>query len=274
MTESIQLSAEPAGVVTDPVLDVLSDEAEAEAELFAPMGGEEDEPQHEDPNRSYDLVVAPPAAVDLRRMLGPQADHSVLTEAFVGLPVPLLLCHAITPFAVPGERPAPIWRIDYRVEVLRVEEARTVSLVPASEVVRTASLSVGTGMSVAAGAKLASPLGALGAVLPFPEAHLEASVDGQVRLSLPDFKIEAVKVIAGAYGAGGAMWQLYRRRDVLNVSQTLLQVVALPAGVEQLSLRLQAWVCRRGWFGMQRENRMWHTPIEEVTISLATLNQP
>ena len=75
MVESIQLSAEPAGAIADPVLDELSDEAEAEDLLFAPMGGEEDEPPDEDPDRTYDLVLAPPAVVDLRRMLGQQAGH-------------------------------------------------------------------------------------------------------------------------------------------------------------------------------------------------------
>ena len=274
MMESIQLSAEPAGAIEDPVLDELSDEAEAEEALFAPMGGEEVSRRIEDPDRTYDLVLAPPAVVDLRRMLGQQAGHSVLSfaEAFVGQPVPILVCHAITPFSVPGERLAPIWRMDYQAELVGVEQARTVSVVPASEVVTKASVSVGTGMSLAAGAKLASPLGALAAMFPLPDAHLEASADGEVRLKLPDFKIEAVKVIAGPYGAGGAKWELYRRRDVLNVSQALLHVVALPAGVDQLTLRLQAWVCRRGWFGMKRENRVWRTPVRHVVVSLAALD--
>ncbi len=277
MTESIQLVAEPAGVVEDPVLDALSDEAQAEAELFAPMGAEAEEPRDENPNRTYSLVLAPPLAIDLRRALEQLAGHPVpaLNEAFVGLPTSVLLCHTMTPFAVPGERPVPIWAMGYQVELLGVDKARTISVVPASDVATSASVSVSAGMRLEAGAEL-DPLGALKAVMPIPlpDAHLKASTDGQIRLEIPDFKVQAVRVIAGPVGAGGATWQLYRHREVLNVSQVLLHVLALPAQVDQLTMRMSAWVSRRGWFGMKRENRIWRTPAQDITISLAASPEP
>jgi hypothetical protein len=272
MTESVQLVAEPAGVVDDPVLDELTDEAEAEAELFAPMGAEPAAPAEENPDQTYSLVLAPPVAIDLRRALAGVAGHPqlALTEAFVGLPASVLLCHTMTPFALPGERPVPIWAMGYQVELLGVAAARTVSLVPASEVTTTATVSVSAGMRLEAGAGL-DPLGLLNAVvpMPLPDVHLKASTDGQIRLELADFKVQAVRVIAGPVGAGGAMWQLYRHREVLNVSQVLLHVLALPAEVDQLTVRLSAWVSRRGLFGMKPENRTWRTPAQDFTISLA-----
>jgi hypothetical protein len=103
-----------------------------------------------------------------------------------------------------------------------------------ARIVATAgSVRVSAGMSLEAG-ELASPLGAMRAVVPsgFPTLTLKRPRTAISSLEIPDFKVQAVGVIAGPVGAADgcrrAMWQLYRPGDVLNVSQVLLHLLRSP----------------------------------------------
>ena len=247
MTGSQVVDAHYAGEVDDPALADL----EAREALFDPMG---DSPAFtdgvSDPADTplpWQVEVPPPIAVDLRSVQAALSPDQVSAERATAV---VLLRHAVTAFGRPGEKPPPVWGIGYQVRLVGVDDAATLSWTPdtAAETLATASGHVDIGLD--GNGHLGLHPGALGpalgvlAGLPIPDLMFKASTD--VRF-IAGFRLDvkALQIQAGPLGAGGARWNLYRRRKDLTRTQTLFHTVELPPGTDRLTVRLETWIRRR-----------------------------
>lgn len=266
MTSELIVPAQPGGEVSDPVLDALTEAAEADAELFRTMGDAAPELPEQDPGRPVDLRFDW-AALTLRKPArGPRRTAEL---------IPVLIASTITPFAQEGRRPPPIWGIGYEAQLEGVEKAQTVSVFPDSETVTKASMDKLT-FSIGANGKISFPSAPLSAAMPLttllPGLTVEASASADAGFQVAGVKFMAVKVIAGPVVGGGAKWQFYREGQELAQSQHLFHVVLIPPGNGQLRIRAQATVTCRTWYGKKSAPLLWRAEPVVQTISQADLS--
>jgi hypothetical protein len=271
VTDLIQLTAEPDGPVDDPTLDALDDEARADAALFSPMGPETADSSDDDTGVAYQLELMKPLAVDLRRLCE-RADQPVppIIDAALGPRRALLLCHAMTAFAPPGQRPAGVWGMGYQVELVDVADANTVALAPDSQVEEIGSVQTKVELGVSVGGKLSLPAAAITGVplpLSIPGAELTTSTDSNFSVCIR-LTLGLVQVQAGPVGAGGARWNLYRHGQDLRRSQALVQTVLVPDDLERLEVSVRTWVRKRSWLGGLRRAHQWISKPERYQLSL------
>ncbi len=267
MTNGLVVSAQPAGEISDPVLDELTEAAEADAELFRSMG-EALAPPEQDLDRPVDLRIDW-TAVTLRppRRRGGAAGRAQL--------IPVLIASTVTPFAQPGRRPPPIWALDYEAQLVEAGSAHTVAIFPDSETVTKASMDKLT-FGVGANGKISFPCAPLTAAMPLlsllPGLTLEASASADAGFQVAGMTFTAVKIIAGQIPGGGAKWQLYRAGEELAQAQHLFHVVMAPAGEEQLRIRATAAVTCRTWYRMKSRPMMWRAEPTVHTINREALD--
>jgi hypothetical protein len=268
MASELIVSAQPAGEVSDPVLDALTDAAEADAELFRTMGDAAPELPEQNLNRPVDLRFNW-AALTLRK---PARGHRCPAETAELIPV--LIASTITPFAQDGRRPPPIWGVGYEAQLADVEQAQTISVFPDSETVTKASMDKLT-FRVGANGKISFPSAALSAAMPvttlLPGLTVEASASADAGFQVAGVKFLAVKVIAGPVASGGAKWQFYREGQELAQAQHLFHVVLIPPGNGQLRIQAQATVTCRTWYGKKSAPMLWRAEPVVQTISQADL---
>jgi hypothetical protein len=101
----------------------------------------------------FDLEVATPYAVDLRRLCelnGTQVPPEVAAK--LGPNIPVLVYHRMTPFAQAGQKSHGIWGMGYAVRLLGLPEATTVDLVPSSKLATVASVNFKVASNLEGGA--------------------------------------------------------------------------------------------------------------------------
>lgn len=222
----------------------------------------------------FDLEVATPYAVDLRRLCELNATKMPPeVEAKLGASVPILIYHRMTPFAQAGERSHGIWGLGYSVRPTGLPSATTVDLVPSTKLATfvstrfkiAADMGIGgrielpsslVNIGVGAGGELGpagDPATAAGAIVPgwpISDARLSLSADAQFAFILGlDLDLSLLEVQAGPVGAGGARWNLYRRGKRIDVTQSLVHTLTVPQGVTGLKLRVTTWICESGFLG-------------------------
>ncbi len=224
----------------------------------------------------FDLEVPPPYAVDLRHLCsltGAKVPPEV--DAKLGPNVPILICHRMTPFARPGERPPGIWGMGYTAKLGRLPAATTVDLAPSSKLVSLASAEAKLDVGVGAGGEIGLPdrvLEAAGAAVPgwqVSEAKLSVSADARFAFVL-SLDLSALEIQAGPVGAGGARWNLYRRAKRIDVTQTLAHTVVVPPGTAALRLAVTTWIRECGFLG--GPSKQWTFAALRFVVSLAGLD--
>src|SRR6185503_5733647 len=124
----VQLKArgEQADTLLDPELLEMAEKnaATSRSPISASTGDDWDEP--------FDLRVARPRAVDLRKLWAKE-NHSEPPELMAALcpKRPILLTHVVTPFPRDGDTPARVWSLGYEI-VLPAATADTVSVAPSN----------------------------------------------------------------------------------------------------------------------------------------------
>jgi hypothetical protein len=242
------------GYFTDEVDDPVLDELAAQQVLFATMGGEEGDEAAAD--LPWDVEVAPPVAVDLRKVYAAAPESGRwLTDALSQSGTVVLVRHAITAFGHPGERPPPIGRMDYKFTPLGMPDAVTCSWAPDTTSVTAAHGRSQIKVGLGAGGKLGVIETLAGAIWPAVAAalHVLAIPDLEFRASGEadfvfafDFAVRALKVEAGETGVGGGVrWQLYRKGEDLIGTQTLLHTMTVPPGVERVRVRIEPTIVRK-----------------------------
>ncbi len=222
----------------------------------------------------FDLEVATPYAVDLRRLCelsGTKVPPEI--EAKLGASVPVLIYHRMTPFAQAGERSHGIWGMGYAVRLTGLPSATTVDLVPGTKLTTLVStkfkvaadaeiggkiglpsplvnIGVGVGGELGVAGDLAAAAGPAVPGWPISDATLSVSADAQFAFVLGlDLDLSLLEVQAGPVGAGGARWNLYRRGKRIDVTQSLVHTLTVPKGVTGLKLRVTTWICESGLLG-------------------------
>jgi len=267
--DSTRLQADSSRVVEDDVLDRLDAASDAEDSLFDTMGGTTEPAPADD--QPIDLELRKPMAVDLEELCKlAQKPIPPVVAAALGPNRGLLLCHAMTAFAPPGERPSSIWGMGYEVSLPGVADASTISLAPDSEFESVAQGSAQINLGLSAGGKIGIPIGAITGLpipLTIPGVSVEASTDNSFSVVLK-CDMRFVTVQAGPVGAGGARWNLYRHGQDLRSAQLLFQTVLVPKKVDELVVTLETWVRKRGFFGGRWGAQEYRYPSETYTLSL------
>jgi hypothetical protein len=266
-----RLSAESSTVVEDAVLDRLGAASDAEDSLFDTMGAAPTSAPGAAEDQPIDLELRKPMAVDLEELCQlAQKPIPPVAAAALGPNRGLLLCHAMTAFAPPGERPSSIWGMGYEVILPDVGDASTISLAPDSKFESVARASAQVSLGLSAGGKIGIPIGAVTGLpipLTIPGINLEASTDDSFSVILK-CDMRFVTVQAGPVGAGGARWNLYRHGQDLRSAQLLFQTVLVPRDVDELVVKLETWVRKRGFFGGRWGAQEYRYPTETYTLSL------
>ena len=267
------VTARYVGEVDDSVLEAL----DAREALFDPMGGspEGGDANAVDTSLPWELEVPPPVAVDLRPIYATVPPSLPGAAAAAEPALVVLLRHALTAFARPGEKPPRVWGMGYTVRLVGVDDAATLSLAPDSAADAVASASGHVDVGLGAGGRLgltkllsgalAPALAAL-PVLPIPDVTLKASADTQFTAGFR-LDIRALQIQAGPVGAGGAQWNLYRHRRDFTRTQALFHTVTLPPGTSRLTVRVETWI-RQKTQPWGHEVSQWCQPETEYDIPI------
>jgi hypothetical protein len=276
IAETLTISTEFVEDVDDPLLTELDEIARAEESLLGPMGDAAEEPAL-DVDRPYDLELVKPRAVDLRKLCKLAGkDLPQEMESSLGLRVPVLLYHGLTPFARPGERPRGVWGLGYEVRPVDVDAA-TVALSPDTESTKIGEINSEVRIGLSAGGEMSVPAPVLEAANAIPGislqgAKLEATTDQTFALAIR-VEFSMVKVEAGAIGAGGARWNVYRAGQRVVGFQPFIQTVLLPKKTRTLQLAVQPWVARRGWLFGKLGSRKFIPAPTTFDVSLEGLGR-
>jgi hypothetical protein len=269
MATGVVVSAQPAGESSDPVLDELAEAAEADEELFRPMGAETAEPAESDtdPDVPIDLRMNW-KAVSLRRAHpGPGRTAEL---------IPVLIASTVTPFALNGRRPPLISMLDYEVGLVKPGRAQTVGIFPDSATLTRASMGKVT-FGIDVKGNISFPSAALAAVLPalpllplLPGLKLQMSADGTFQVGA--FTITAVQIIASDISDAGAKWQLYRVGQELAQAHYLFHVIHAPASARRFRIQAKTAVTCRTWYGKHSPTKLWRAEPVVHTIDREDLD--
>lgn len=257
--------------------DILGSLIEASS---APSSGEDlfseaDEP--EDEIRRIILEIGRPAAFDISR-LAPESYAAQAARASTGGGRPLLLAYGVTPFAVPGTRPARLCEMAFETPILDPTEATLVGFAPESRVDDLAAAAARGSFELGAAgiAQIQAPPVAIPGLqalagAPGVGVHARGAADGTVSGSIDiSVKVQAIRIQAGPTSAsGGVRWQLYKTDSTLSVMQSFVEVVTVPVECERLTIHVQASLRRKKVaFGRAP---VWITPVKIFEVPIAAL---
>jgi hypothetical protein len=249
VASGVVASARPAGESSDPVLEELAEAAEADEELFRPMGAESAEPEI-DPHVPIDLRMNW-TAVGLRQAR-PGAGRAEL--------IPVLIASTVTPFAQTGRRSPLISKLDYEAALEKPGRAHTVGIFPDSETVTRASMEKLT-FGIGAKGSISFPCAVLAAALPplalLPGLTLEASASADATFQVGGFQLTAVQIRASDLPDAGAKWQLYRVGQELSQAHHLFHVILAPASVRRFRVQAKTAITCRTWYGKSSRPMLW-----------------
>ena len=224
----------------------------------------------------FDLEVARPRAVDIRRLyglLGQEVPPEI--TAALGPSSPILLCHGLTPFYKPGQCPIGVWGMGYKITLNRLGGS-TVALFPDSDLIEVAKVSQKLRLGVAVGGEISMPIEGLEIVNNIPgfqlaKSMLHATTDQTYGIAI-DCSFSVMKIQAGPVGNGGARWNLYRADERIDLHQPLFHSLLVPAGTESIQLTIETWIRRSQRLFRWRSPRQWLYPPIDFDVSLEGLS--
>lgn len=218
----------------------------------------------------FDVEVVRPRVLDLRRLYdAAKKELPKDIQATLGPNRPLLICHGMTPFHRPGERPSSVWGMGYESELARMDGS-TVAFCPSSETLSVGSVQQSLQIGVGCGGELDVPKEALQILNVVPGVKItgaELGVTTHTRFGLALSLTLALRAIqAGPVGAGGVRWQIYHTKDRLDCYQPLFQTLLVGHSEPELRFRVRTWVRSRGFFGLWA--KQWTSEWETFTVPL------
>jgi hypothetical protein len=175
-----------------------------------------------------------------------------------------LIVHGMTAFHRPARSPSAIWGMGYEV-ALGDGDVDTLAVEPGTRFVDVGKVKQAVTVGLSLGGVLGIPnVGATGTPLDdsLPNARIFGSTDQSFSLAI-ELELKLLAAQAGAVGAGGARWNIYRQDKPLDDQQTLLQTISVPRdGRRRLTAKISTWVRSAGFLGIGAKTWISTTPAE------------
>lgn len=252
--------------VDDPILDQWDDSEPGNDAGYRSV------PQR-DPQDPFEVEVAKPRLIGIEKLyaLGDRKVPAHL-QASLGGGTPVLVCHGMTPFYRPGQRPTGVWGMGYRSQVdeLRCSPVGVFPDTRKYDVISTSQqLSFGIklggeiGLPEAGGYELLSEVSGI----TLTGASVRATTDQQFAIAV-QCRFSVLEVQAGPVGAGGARWNFYRSRESVEGYQPLFQTMIVPKGIGALRFTIETWIRRSGRFFGLLKSRHWTYEPQTFDVAL------
>ena len=261
--EPIRVHAESCFEVQDDILDRLVQQNECE-DVFRGVESSTDCP--------FEMGVARPQAYDVRQL------HSIIdpmttaqANSALGPKKPVLISHSVTPFYRPNVTPTGIWGMGYEVTLHDID-ASTISVFPASQMDEVARLRQDISIGLNVGGTLALTERSLDVLNEIPGlqmrgARITASSDQTFRICIT-MNWSTIHVQSGPVDCGGAKWNIYRTKERIDVTQTLLHTLLIPDNIISVDVTVRTWIrCPRRVFFWNKPYQ-WTFPEKMFTLSL------